>query len=90
MEKRVSPEEVARRINLYRDAPKEVKPVGAFVDNRAAVFCMVHCADTDRARENAERGFMSYVNTIFTVNVQLQTAVKEGPRDAPQHAGPTC
>jgi alkanesulfonate monooxygenase SsuD/methylene tetrahydromethanopterin reductase-like flavin-dependent oxidoreductase (luciferase family) len=44
----VGPEEVARRINLYRDALKEVKPVGAFVNNRTAVFYMVHCADTDK------------------------------------------
>jgi len=51
----VGPEEVARRINLYRDALKEVKPVGSFVNNRTAVFYMVHCADTDKeARENAE------------------------------------
>jgi alkanesulfonate monooxygenase SsuD/methylene tetrahydromethanopterin reductase-like flavin-dependent oxidoreductase (luciferase family) len=84
----VGPEEVARRINLYRDGLKEVKPVGAFVNNRTAVFYMVHCADTDKeARENAERGFMSYVNTIFTVSGQLQAAVKEGTRDAPARAG---
>jgi len=84
----VGPEEVARRINLYRDALKEVEPVGSFVNNRTAVFYMVHCADTDKeARENAERGFMSYVNTIFTVSGQLQAAVKEGTRDVPLRAG---
>jgi alkanesulfonate monooxygenase SsuD/methylene tetrahydromethanopterin reductase-like flavin-dependent oxidoreductase (luciferase family) len=84
----LDPEEVARRIQLYRDALKEAEPVGSEVNNRAAVFYMVHCAETDKqARENAERAFMSYVNTIFTVGGQLQAAVKEGTRDVPQRAG---
>ena len=49
---------------------------------------MVHCAETDKqARENAERAFLSYVNTLFTVNGQLQSAVKEGTRDVPTRAG---
>jgi alkanesulfonate monooxygenase SsuD/methylene tetrahydromethanopterin reductase-like flavin-dependent oxidoreductase (luciferase family) len=71
-----------------RDALKEAQPVGSEVNKRAAVFYMVHCAETDKqARENAERAFMSYVNTIFTVGGQLQVAVKEGTRDVPQRAG---
>jgi alkanesulfonate monooxygenase SsuD/methylene tetrahydromethanopterin reductase-like flavin-dependent oxidoreductase (luciferase family) len=84
----LDPDEVARRIQLYRDALKNVQPVGSYVNHRAAVFYMVHCAETDKeARENAERGFMSYVNTIFTVGGQLQAAIKQGTRDAPQRAG---
>jgi alkanesulfonate monooxygenase SsuD/methylene tetrahydromethanopterin reductase-like flavin-dependent oxidoreductase (luciferase family) len=84
----LDPDEVARRIQLYRDALKEAQPVGSEVNNRAAVFYMVHCAETDKqARENAERAFMSYVNTIFTVGGQLQAAVTEGTRDVPQRAG---
>ena len=84
----LDPDEVARRIQLYRDALKEAQPVGSEVNNRAAVFYMVHCAETDKqARENAERAFMSSVNTIFTVGGQLQAAVKEGTRDVPQRAG---
>jgi alkanesulfonate monooxygenase SsuD/methylene tetrahydromethanopterin reductase-like flavin-dependent oxidoreductase (luciferase family) len=84
----LDPVEVARRIQLYRDALKDAQPVGSYVNNRAAVFYMVHCAETDKeARENAERAFMSYVNTIFTVGGQLQAAVKEGTRNVPQRAG---
>lgn len=84
----VDPEEVARRIQIYRDALKEAQPVGQFTNKRAAVFYMVHCAETDKqARDNAERGFMSYVNTLFTVSGQLSAAVKEGTRDVPTRAG---
>ena len=84
----LDPEEVARRIGLYRDAIKNPEPVGQFINNRAGVFYMVHCAETDKqARENAERAFLSYVNTLFTVNGQLQSAVKEGTRDVPLRAG---
>ncbi len=84
----LDPEEVAKRIGIYRDAIKKAEPVGQFINNRAAVFYMVHCAETDKqARENAERAFLSYVNTLFTVNGQLQSAVKEGTRDVPLRAG---
>jgi alkanesulfonate monooxygenase SsuD/methylene tetrahydromethanopterin reductase-like flavin-dependent oxidoreductase (luciferase family) len=84
----LDPEEVAKRIEIYRTAIKDAEPVGQFINNRAAVFYMVHCAETDKqARENAERAFLSYVNTLFTVNGQLQSAVKEGTRDVPLRAG---
>lgn len=52
----LDPDEVARRIQLYRDALKNAQPVGSYVNNRAAVFYMVHCAETDKkARECGTR-----------------------------------
>ena len=43
----VPPEELAGRIQLYRDGLAEAKPVGQFVNPRAATFTMVHCAETN-------------------------------------------
>jgi alkanesulfonate monooxygenase SsuD/methylene tetrahydromethanopterin reductase-like flavin-dependent oxidoreductase (luciferase family) len=57
----VPPSELAERITLYRNALKEAKPVGHFVNGRAATFTMVHCAETNaEARANAERSIMWY------------------------------
>src|SRR5262249_34718902 len=50
----VPPEELAGRIGLYRDGLKEAKPIGRFVNPRAATFTMVHCAETnEEAKANA-------------------------------------
>lgn len=85
----VPPEEVARRIQLYRDGLREVQPAAGFVNDKTAVFYMVHCAETDKeARENAETAFLSYVNGIFTLNSQLQEAVRSGTvHDLPLRPG---
>jgi len=57
----VSPDELAGRIALYRAGLKEAKPVGKFVNDRAATFTMVHCAETDdEARRNAAESVMWY------------------------------
>jgi alkanesulfonate monooxygenase SsuD/methylene tetrahydromethanopterin reductase-like flavin-dependent oxidoreductase (luciferase family) len=58
----VPPEELAFRIKLYRDALKEAKPTGKFVNDRAATFTMVHCAETNaEARRNAEASVLWYL-----------------------------
>jgi alkanesulfonate monooxygenase SsuD/methylene tetrahydromethanopterin reductase-like flavin-dependent oxidoreductase (luciferase family) len=57
----VPPDELAFRIGLYRDALKEAKPAGKFVNPRAAAFTMVHCAETTaEARKNAEASVLWY------------------------------
>jgi alkanesulfonate monooxygenase SsuD/methylene tetrahydromethanopterin reductase-like flavin-dependent oxidoreductase (luciferase family) len=57
----VPPEELAARIALYREGLREAKPAGKFVNDRAATFTMVHCAETDaEARRNAEASVMWY------------------------------
>ena len=41
------PEELRRRIGIYREGIDAcVEPLGAFVNNQAAAFTMVHCAPT--------------------------------------------
>src|SRR5438093_242372 len=57
----VPPEELAGRIALYRNGLKEARPAGKFVNDRAATFTMVHCAETDaEARRNAAESVMWY------------------------------
>ena len=58
----VPPEELAARIQLYRDGLKEARPIGKFVNPRAATFTMVHCADTnEQARQNAAESIVWYL-----------------------------
>jgi alkanesulfonate monooxygenase SsuD/methylene tetrahydromethanopterin reductase-like flavin-dependent oxidoreductase (luciferase family) len=48
------PEELKDRIDLYRDGLTRAKPVGKFVNRRAATFTMVNVAKTrEQARANA-------------------------------------
>jgi len=75
----VSPEKLGQRVHAYRTAIKSAKPYGAFVNNRAGAFAMTHVADTDKqARDEAERAFMSYVNTTLRVNSAVIEAKKTG------------
>ena len=58
----VPPEELAGRIALYRNGLKEARPAGKFVNDRAATFTMVHCAETDvEARRNAAESVLWYL-----------------------------
>jgi alkanesulfonate monooxygenase SsuD/methylene tetrahydromethanopterin reductase-like flavin-dependent oxidoreductase (luciferase family) len=87
----VAPEKLGRRVESYRNAIKTAKPYGAFVNNKAGAFSMVHLADTDKqAREEAERSFMSYVNTTLRVNSAVIEAKKTGvdPKESPRSLVP--
>lgn len=75
----VPPKTLARRVGMYREALKNAKPMGSFVNDRAGAFSMVHCADTDaQAQEEAERAFMSYVATTLAVTTPVLEARKSG------------
>jgi len=56
------PEELAKNIELYRDGLKECEqPAGAFLNDTAATFTMVHCAPTTaEATEVAKESFEWY------------------------------
>jgi alkanesulfonate monooxygenase SsuD/methylene tetrahydromethanopterin reductase-like flavin-dependent oxidoreductase (luciferase family) len=56
------PEELAKNIDLYREGLKECeKPAGAFLNDTAATFTMVHCAPTTaEATEVAKESFEWY------------------------------
>ena len=55
------PEELKQRIDLYRDGLTRARPVGKFVNGRAATFTMVHCAETKAAaRADAATSFEWY------------------------------
>ena len=61
----VPPEDLKRRIDMYREGLAECdQPVGKFVNDRAATFTMVHCADTNEAAfADAEEAFPWYIKT---------------------------
>jgi alkanesulfonate monooxygenase SsuD/methylene tetrahydromethanopterin reductase-like flavin-dependent oxidoreductase (luciferase family) len=61
----VPPEELAERFALYREGLAEcVKPAGKFINDQAATFTMVHCADrAEDAYEDAAESFLWYVRT---------------------------
>src|SRR5690242_10370709 len=56
------PEDLKKRIDVYREGVKECEqPVGKFINNRAASFSMVHCAETtDEAVKDATESFEWY------------------------------
>ncbi len=60
----VPPENLADRIRLYRKGLAEAEPIGKFVNERAATFTMVHCAETTKeALETARESFQWYAQT---------------------------
>jgi alkanesulfonate monooxygenase SsuD/methylene tetrahydromethanopterin reductase-like flavin-dependent oxidoreductase (luciferase family) len=61
----VPPEDLVGRIDMYRQGLEECEqPVGKFVNDRAATFTMVHCADTNEAAfADAEESFPWYIKT---------------------------
>jgi alkanesulfonate monooxygenase SsuD/methylene tetrahydromethanopterin reductase-like flavin-dependent oxidoreductase (luciferase family) len=61
----VPPEDLVERIAMYREGLEECeKPVGKVVNDRAATFTMVHCADTnEQAFADAEESFPWYIKT---------------------------
>jgi alkanesulfonate monooxygenase SsuD/methylene tetrahydromethanopterin reductase-like flavin-dependent oxidoreductase (luciferase family) len=61
----VPPEDLVERIAMYREGLDEcTKPVGKEINDRAATFTMVHCADTnEQAFADAEESFPWYIKT---------------------------
>jgi alkanesulfonate monooxygenase SsuD/methylene tetrahydromethanopterin reductase-like flavin-dependent oxidoreductase (luciferase family) len=61
----VSPEEVKRRVDVYREAVEQCSaPIGAYVHDQAATFTMTLCApDRDEAIELARESFEWYPKT---------------------------
>ena len=83
----VNPEELGRRVRIYREALKAAQPVGATINSRAAAVAMVHCAETDQeARTEAERAFLSYTNTTLQFIGPVIEAMRAGKKleDVPQ------
>src|SRR5262249_14049106 len=83
----VPPEELAGRIQLYRDGLAEAKPVGKFVNPRAATFTMVHCAETnDEARRNAAESVVWYLRKSTQLIGTLATWQAEQQRELGTYA----
>jgi alkanesulfonate monooxygenase SsuD/methylene tetrahydromethanopterin reductase-like flavin-dependent oxidoreductase (luciferase family) len=57
------PEELTRRVELYREGIGQAEPVGAFVNNQVAALGVVHCAETDKqAKEVGGPAGMWFLN----------------------------
>ncbi len=83
----VPPEELAGRIQLYRDGLKEAKPAGKFVNSRAATFTMVHCAETnEEARRNAAESILWYLRKSTELIGSLATWQAERERELGTYA----
>jgi alkanesulfonate monooxygenase SsuD/methylene tetrahydromethanopterin reductase-like flavin-dependent oxidoreductase (luciferase family) len=61
----VSPDDVRAKVDIYREAVRGcTKPIGAFVNNRAATFTMALCSrDRQAAMETARQSFEWYPKT---------------------------
>jgi alkanesulfonate monooxygenase SsuD/methylene tetrahydromethanopterin reductase-like flavin-dependent oxidoreductase (luciferase family) len=78
------PEELKGRIDLYRAGLREAKPVGKFVNGRAATFTMVHCAETNaEARADAAESFVWYAHK----GTQAVASVAKWQRELGQSSG---
>jgi alkanesulfonate monooxygenase SsuD/methylene tetrahydromethanopterin reductase-like flavin-dependent oxidoreductase (luciferase family) len=77
------PEQLAERIEMYRKGQKDcAKPVGAFRNETAATFTMVHCAETNaKARADAEESFVWYPKTAGWHIASLAEWMEERKQD---------
>lgn len=61
-------EEIKARLNRYKAAIPDARPVGKFVNDRAATFLITHVAETTaEAKRNAEQAAIWYVRTGLEV-----------------------
>ena len=84
----VPPEDLAGRLQLYRKGLAVAKPIGKFVNQRAATFTMVHCAETDGRGAARPRATPSS-GTRRRASRQIQTLgtwQEELKRDYPSYA----
>ena len=83
----VPPEDLAGRLQLYRKGLAVAKPAGKFVNQRAATFTMVHCAETTaEALATARDSFQWYAQTGVRQIQTLGTWQQELKRDYASYA----
>lgn len=97
-----SPEDVARRMEIYRKAAAAcTKPIGRTVNNSTASFTMVNCAPTAaESRAIAEESYLWYVKNSVTLDRErghLDERARPGTRhlrlaegDQPDDRGQAC
>jgi alkanesulfonate monooxygenase SsuD/methylene tetrahydromethanopterin reductase-like flavin-dependent oxidoreductase (luciferase family) len=76
--------EISERIAGYRQALKEARPVGAFINDRVGVFTIVHCAETnEKARENG-----AHEAAIWYTLFGIRNLFGDGSGREPQEGAP--
>jgi len=75
----VPPEDVKRRIDIYRKAIAGcTKPLGTTINNQAAAFTMVNCAPTsEESYSTSDESFVWYTRTAATLVSSVATWLKE-------------
>ncbi len=84
----ISPEEVKKKIDIYRAAVKTcTKPLGKYVYNQASTFTMTLCAPTEaEAREVARESFEWYPKAGARLIGSLASWMEEKKRDLGSYA----
>ena len=77
------PEDVARRIGIYREAQKRcTNPIGAFINNQAAAFTMVNCAPTkQQSYDISKNAFEWYPKRSIELITSVAAWLEEMKRD---------
>jgi alkanesulfonate monooxygenase SsuD/methylene tetrahydromethanopterin reductase-like flavin-dependent oxidoreductase (luciferase family) len=73
----VPPEDLAERVRLYRKGLSVAKPIGKFVNERAATFTMVHCAETTAEAMAAARDSIQWYAQTGVRQIQTLGAWQE-------------
>lgn len=64
-------DQLAKRVEMYREGIKNAKPIGNFITNKVSSFTQLHCAETtQRARDYSEKPFMDYTETVLDLYEQ--------------------
>ena len=82
------PEDVKRRIDIYRKAVRGcTKPLGRFVNDQAAAFTMVNCAPTsEESYEVSRESFVWYVKRSVELITTVATWLEEMKRELGTYA----
>ncbi len=73
-----SPDKVGERVRAYREKLKDAKPVGQFVHDKVAAFCMMYCGESDDEADETAGPTVMWYDDIFArfFNVSQQAQYK--------------
>ena len=77
-------DEIAKRVQAYREAIKDAKPLGKNINNQVALFTFVHCAETEEQamKNGAAEAAAWYTNAAFTFFQAREDLEKQAPEAA--------
>ncbi len=60
-----SPDKVGERVRAYREKLKNAKPVGQFVNDKVAAFCMMYCGESDDEADATAGPTVMWYDEVF-------------------------